>query len=473
MIVDAPKVISALASPSSVPPRRTDEVATLHAESTTVRGIVRQRSRSYTVSGPSASDRVENSGLSARYEPWHARWARRLRPEGLQGRVGGGGGAEEHRRPVVQRGDRLDLRPARPVAPGRRRAERRAGGLATRPPRLATAQPINDGETETGRPESPGSARPRQAVQGASGHDDQWPLRPPHPRRARGGRRAARPSSSSVARAAAFDAAEPWTRLSRWMANAHASMSSARPASRAQLVQPRPAADDGDRVRAGRRRRRTRAARDRRARRWRRPRRPTSHHRPPSPAACGRGSRARARPGGGAGRRRPHRRRSPPAGPRSRHEARRAARRAHRRSAASPAAPAKASGASPRPDRAAPAGGDRRPPAAYRARRAPPRGRRRTCGTRGRPGWSGSSATTRSPRRTAARARRRSHRASASSPRARYAAARSPAGRSATTRRPPSTSAARSTSPAPRNSCPARTRARGRLAGPPELVEPA
>ena len=125
-----------------------------------MRGIVRQRSRSYTVSGPSASDNVENSGLSARYEPWQARWARRPAPEPRRSNVRPVAASPTNNvgRREVQRGQRLDL--------GGRRWELRSGGEQDTPPggrRPPRRPPIRraTGETETGRPASPGSAATR------------------------------------------------------------------------------------------------------------------------------------------------------------------------------------------------------------------------------------------------------------------------------------------------------------------------
>ena len=154
-------------------------------------------------------------------------------PEGLQRGVGGSGAAEEHGRPAVQAGEGLDLRRrGRQVRPGGEQDAAPRSWL-TRSPAWRPPTRSSDGETDTGRPESPGNAlqaRPCRAPVGTttSGRSD---------RRTRVGtmRSASRwPSSSSVARAAAFDAAEPWTRLSRWRANVHASTSSARPAVRAR-----------------------------------------------------------------------------------------------------------------------------------------------------------------------------------------------------------------------------------------------
>ena len=246
MIVDAPKVINALASPSSVPPWSTDEVATLHADSTTVRGSVRHRSRSYTVSGPSASASVENSGLSARYEPWHARWARPLRPRACRtasavaapptSTVG-----RRYRLATVSTSDGAAGRsgpaassvPRRPVAPI--------------PASLATAHPMSDGETDTGRPDSPGKRGPRQAVQGTGGDDDERMLGATDA----GGHE---PVSESVAE---LDERRPRRRLGcRRPLDPVEPMNGERARvdvvgearQRAELVQPRPAADDGDRV---------------------------------------------------------------------------------------------------------------------------------------------------------------------------------------------------------------------------------
>ena len=107
--VPAPNVISELASPSSDPPLSDVPMATLHAESTTVRGIAGMRSRSKTVSAPSARRSVENSGLSRRYEPWQAMWMRSLLPERLEARVGGGRLADQDVGAGVQQGQGGDL----------------------------------------------------------------------------------------------------------------------------------------------------------------------------------------------------------------------------------------------------------------------------------------------------------------------------------------------------------------------------
>ena len=134
----APNAPSALDNPSSVPPLIAADVPTLHADSTTTSGIDVARSRSYTVSGPSARASVENSGLSVRNVPWQARCtsprARRTArwcPSALELAAGDDDGA------VVDPGQRGDLlvgepqarpgdraRPA-PRDPGRRRARRR------------------------------------------------------------------------------------------------------------------------------------------------------------------------------------------------------------------------------------------------------------------------------------------------------------------------------------------------------------
>src|SRR4029077_1726860 len=74
-IVAVPSERSAAVSPISSSPALTSERPDSQAERTQSDGGVASDSRSYTVSGPSASVSEEKSGLSARNEPWAARWA--------------------------------------------------------------------------------------------------------------------------------------------------------------------------------------------------------------------------------------------------------------------------------------------------------------------------------------------------------------------------------------------------------------
>ena len=121
-------------SPSSSSPALTAAVPTSQAARTTSLGASCSFSRSNTVSGPSASCRLENIGLSTRNEPWQARWAI-VR--------------------ALQRGQHL-------VHPGRRSRHRTCGPRDTRssappappPPRPAPVRrpgPLSAGQRASGR----------------------------------------------------------------------------------------------------------------------------------------------------------------------------------------------------------------------------------------------------------------------------------------------------------------------------------
>ena len=207
--VPAPNVISELANPSSAPPPSDVPMATLQADSTTVLGIARLRSRSNTVRDPSASRSVENSGLSRRYEPWQAMWMRSLLPNAVKALVGRGPTVDHHVRPGVQLGQRRDLGGGvlevgagdeghpldlviaggdRPAGEGRGDRDRRPGNPGSTPhgsregPRWARSRPGG----RCGRPAAAADARPT-LPRPAPASRPPTPARPASPARGRGG----------------------------------------------------------------------------------------------------------------------------------------------------------------------------------------------------------------------------------------------------------------------------------------------
>ena len=160
-----------------------------------VRGIAALRSRSNTVSVPSARRSVENSGLSRRYEPWQAMWMRSLPPNACEAPLG-------RRRPptsdvgaVVQHGERGDLGGG--VVQTGAGDEGHPFDRSSR--RWAIAHPVSDGVTEIGPAVQAGKHGPRQAVQHPRRHDHERPARAT----TRGGSRrsaSAAPTASRVGR---------------------------------------------------------------------------------------------------------------------------------------------------------------------------------------------------------------------------------------------------------------------------------
>ena len=182
------------------------------------------------------------------------------------------GAGDARRARSYERGQRRRPRRRRSAAPGRRRTPP-AALAAGRPPRARAAacaaadHALSDGLTDTGRPRSGASARPRHAVQGARRHDHERPVRAGDGRREQLRRRAPSRPRRACARPPSRDASEPWTRLSRCSANEHDLEVLAERGDRSPRscsgVRPRRRYDGAA---AGRRGWRRRAARDRRAR---------------------------------------------------------------------------------------------------------------------------------------------------------------------------------------------------------------
>jgi hypothetical protein len=163
-----PRPMRAAAVPRSSSPVRTAETAAWQAGSTTTDGARRRRSRSYTVSGPSASSSEENIGLSARKLPWAATWARAARSRAAHAALAVAPA------PVTTSASACSAAMARtsPSAAGRFGPATRA----TPPPAAGDARPPAShtaalGATVVGRPASVGSAphaRPCRAPVGTT-----------------------------------------------------------------------------------------------------------------------------------------------------------------------------------------------------------------------------------------------------------------------------------------------------------------